>query len=615
MLRIGTKLGISYGVLGALCVVTGIVSYQQTQVVRQKMEDVVKVREPVNSAVHALQHILTESAFATLGYLSTGDSALLVALHDNMDRFGQIEDRFRQADTEWADSAVGGKLEGGFARVKVMASEQVNLRDIQRLTMQSLLQDLDAIDALLTERIQAAVTIHDPVAYRRLQSVLEMKSNINAITRGLATFLATGEPQFELRFQQAEKEFDRYFQIYRAVLLSSEEKRWAVELQRRASGALSQAQSVFALDKERRSHLSGFLVACRQLNTLLDERVLQRTERSLSEAQADLLRAGEQAKASILIALVASLAFGLGAGYVTTRNITEPLRQLSSVMLAIARGDRAEEMTPATTDEVRALRQAFDLMTGRLLKASAELQEAERERLATLRHFAQSVQRVQEEERARISRELHDDLCQRLSGMKFRVEALQDEILPADKRAQRTLRDFTQELERTIIDVRRISSNLRPSALDDFGLVIALKMLCKDFQTIHSLRTEFEHGSVPSRRLDPSIEIALYRIAQEALSNAAEHAGASDVTVRLIYDDSLLRLVVQDNGRGFASDATGQPRSTGRGFGLISMRERTELLGGTFQIESNAGKGTTIMSIVPCEAGADNEKDQDPHRG
>lgn len=244
-----------------------------------------------------------------------------------------------------------------------------------------------------------------------------------------------------------------------------------------------------------------------------------------------------------------------------------------------------------------------------------KLEEAERERLTALRRFALSVQRAQEEERSRISRELHDDLCQRLSGMKFRVEVLEDQITPADKRARRRLRDFSRELDRTIVDVRRISSNLRPSLLDDFGLVIALKMLCREFDKTHSVRTVYQHDTTLPGRIDPSVEIALYRIAQEALSNVAEHAGATSVMLRLHTDNARLRLVIRDDGKGFDRSSPARVRSSGRGFGLISMRERTELLGGMFEVASEGGKGTTITCTVPLKGIDNHEEDQDPHRG
>ena len=750
MFRIGTKLGISNGVLVALCIVIGAVAYRQTQVVRQNVEEVVEVREPVNSAVYALRNNLTESAFATLGYLSTGDSVLLAAFNSNKEQLPHIQIRFREAEGQGGEGSVETDLQRGFAQVQSIADAQIGLLDLQNRTMQSLLQVLDALDGLLVERIQASVSVEDPIAYRRLQSVLEMKANVNAITKGLGTYLATGKPQFERRIQLAESEFERFFKVYQYVLLSPEEKQWSTELRRLSTRCMVQAKSVIALDKQRRKHLVQFLAANRELGTMLDDRIQQRTEQGLTEAKANLLRAGEQARTSILIALVLSVVFGLVAGYITTKSITDPLRQLSSVMLAIARGDRAQKVDLATSDELRSLGEAFNQMTGQLLQVNEELrgevaerrraeeeirmlahtvtsmhesvaisdsddtilsvnpafcriygyseeeciglsakalnlrselestpepsshtlhadgwsgelmatrkngerfpvlvstsvvrdepglpkamvtisrditdqkrlqkklEDAEHERMVALRRFALSVQRAQEDERARISRELHDDLCQRLSGMKFRVEVLEDEVTAADKRARRRLRGFAQELDRTIVDVRRISSNLRPSALDDFGLVTALKMLCKDFEKVHSIRTMFQPGSTPLKRVDPSIEIALYRIAQEALSNVAKHAGAGTVALRLLYDDSRLRLVIRDDGKGFDRETATRVKPSGHGFGLISMRERTELLGGTFEVDSAEGKGTTITSTIPLGDLADHETNQNTDRG
>jgi signal transduction histidine kinase len=199
--------------------------------------------------------------------------------------------------------------------------------------------------------------------------------------------------------------------------------------------------------------------------------------------------------------------------------------------------------------------------------------------------------------------------------MKFRAEALEDDLPPASKRAHHRIQELTQELDRTITEVRRISSNLRPSALDDFGLVAALRMLCKGFEGLHDLRTEFHHQGVPGDRLDPSVEIAFYRIAQEALSNVSKHAGASTVTLRLVQEEKSLRLVISDNGKGFDPVAVERSRSTGRSFGLISMRERTELLGGSFYAESVAGQGTTVTATLPLGGLADDEEDQDPDRG
>jgi PAS domain S-box-containing protein len=244
-----------------------------------------------------------------------------------------------------------------------------------------------------------------------------------------------------------------------------------------------------------------------------------------------------------------------------------------------------------------------------------QIQEAEQLRIGELRRFAVSVQNAQEEERARISRELHDDLCQRLTGMKFAAEVIADRIRPANKKVIHSLREFAAELDRSISDVRRISSNLRPSVLDDFGLVTALHMLCREFEALHGLRTTCEADSVMPGHIDPHVEIALYRIAQEALSNTAKHAQASAVAVRLQYQHSAFRLEVQDDGKGIAGEQPSHSRVPGHGLGLISMRERTELLGGRFQVRSAPTEGTTISVTIPLGEATPDEEDKDTDRG
>ncbi|HMK39295.1 MAG TPA: ATP-binding protein, partial [Bacteroidota bacterium] len=309
----------------------------------------------------------------------------------------------------------------------------------------------------------------------------------------------------------------------------------------------------------------------------------------------------------ILIAVLACVAVGLLGGALTTKSITAPIRELASVMHRVAQGGDLRRVEITSSDELRSLGEAFNLMT-------VQLDHAERQRLAGLRAYAVSVQRAQEEERERISRELHDDICQRLSGMKFRVEVLADEAEPAQRRMVRGLRDINQELDRAITEVQRISSNLRPSVLDDFGLVTALKMLCKEFEKLHGVRTSFRDALGVSGPVDANIEIALYRIAQEALSNTARHARAGTAALSLEHRKTSIQLTVSDDGAGFSDTDAARAREEGHGIGLMSMRERSEMLGGTFTIESASGTGTTITVTIPLSSEVTHEENADTHR-
>src|SRR5258706_9612189 len=156
------------------------------------------------------------------------------------------------------------------------------------------------------------------------------------------------------------------------------------------------------------------------------------------------------------------------------------------------------------------------------------LDEASRRRNDDLRRFAIEVQRAQEEERRRIARELHDDLGQRLSGMKFNIEVFEDTLVNGDQPTRGKLDQFKKQIDGMIIEIRRLSTNLHPSVLDDFGLIVALKLLCEEIEKIQKIKILFEPADGKMGRFEPHVEIALFRIVQEALSNIGKHARASE---------------------------------------------------------------------------------------
>jgi PAS domain S-box-containing protein len=231
-----------------------------------------------------------------------------------------------------------------------------------------------------------------------------------------------------------------------------------------------------------------------------------------------------------------------------------------------------------------------------------QLEEAQRMRTDDLQQLAIAVQRAQEEERRRIARELHDDLGQRLSGMKFNIEVFEDTIPRTNGETLEKLRHLKEQIDAMITEIRRLSANLHPAVLDDFGLVVALELLCGDFQKVQQIKIGFEPQNRNMTRFDPHVEIALFRIVQEALANIGKHSGASTVNLRLGMDDGSVRLTIRDDGTGFNPAAVRRTKDSNRGLGLISMRERTQELGGTCRIESMPGKGTTITVEIPVQA-------------
>jgi signal transduction histidine kinase len=220
------------------------------------------------------------------------------------------------------------------------------------------------------------------------------------------------------------------------------------------------------------------------------------------------------------------------------------------------------------------------------------------QRVAVAVDISQRVQRdalrrvvsAQELERKRLARELHDETGQALTSILLGLRTLEEETDPGTLRA--TARDLREMTVQTLQDVRRLAVELRPSALDDFGLVPALERLVSGFRDQTGLVVELEARI--QGRLPGEVETALYRIVQEALTNVMKHARARHVSVLVTRKDASVAAVMEDDGRGFSPDEVGD-----EGLGLLGMRERLALLDGTLRIESRPGSGTTVVAEVP----------------
>jgi len=210
-----------------------------------------------------------------------------------------------------------------------------------------------------------------------------------------------------------------------------------------------------------------------------------------------------------------------------------------------------------------------------------------------LRQMSSHVLTAQEEERTRIARELHDDTAQALTSVLVRLRLL--ERSADDKRLRlglAELRDLTVE---TLEGVRRLAIDLRPPMLDDLGLEAAIQSHVQDFSARWQINVNFTSSGLG--RLPPNVELVLYRIVQEALSNVAKHASASRVETRLSRKGRTLRLLVEDDGCGFDVEAAKGSRQSG--LGLFGMEERLALISGTLRVESSPGKGTRLSAEVP----------------
>jgi signal transduction histidine kinase len=318
----------------------------------------------------------------------------------------------------------------------------------------------------------------------------------------------------------------------------------------------------------------------------------------------------------IVVTFLAALA-GLILAWLLTMVLTHPLLHLADLARRVAEGDLSVRSPIWANDEMGYLSRSFNAMIDTLEESSAALvksnadvsasNEELRRLLGDLRQKEEMrvsllarVVTAQEEERQRLSRELHDSAGQMLATLLVHMKLIEK----ADDLS--VVRERTVELRelvvRTLEETRRLAMDLRPAGLDDLGLAGALEWYTRTFERETGISVSLTVDGLDGGRLARPVEIQLYRIVQEMLTNVSKHARAARVELTLTMLGDRLALRVEDDGIGFDDSSVMTPSN--HGLGLLSMRERAELLGGTFSLSATPGRGTRIEITIPASTEA-----------
>lgn len=294
-----------------------------------------------------------------------------------------------------------------------------------------------------------------------------------------------------------------------------------------------------------------------------------------------------QTQAAPLV-LIPALLLTLLALAFAVRQVVQPLRALERKSAQVGRGDfQALEDPVGGIREIKSLQQTMVQMAQRL---SAYQQ--------SVRRYAGAVTRGQEDERRRVARELHDETIQALIALDQRTQLAQMAVQGNSADASGHLGELRRMTQALLKGVRRIIGALRPIYLEDLGLPSALQMLADDAGAAAGLRVELVSTGEP-RRLPPEQEIAVYRIAQEALSNVARHARARSAKMDMRFERDRFTLVIEDDGAGFTVPVPGADLDSGPHYGLMGMQERAELINAKLTLDSVPGGGTSVRLEFP----------------
>jgi len=310
--------------------------------------------------------------------------------------------------------------------------------------------------------------------------------------------------------------------------------------------------------------------------------------------------------------LISALGFiaALTVAWLTTQRVVRPTRQLTAAAERMAAGELSTPIQVDAQDEIGVLAEHLEEMRQQLRRAldeveaaNVELESRVQQRTRQLEELVHRALTVQEDERRRVAMELHDETAQALTAVAMRIDAIAREGERTESEAAGELREAHQMVGLTLEGVRRMINALGPAALERRGVGAALRAYTEEFLGRFGVEIRFD---LPAgrRRLPEDVELALYRIGQEALNNAVAHAEASRIEVSLVVEGRHATLTVSDDGIGFQPASAVEVRSGSRGLGIAGMRERARLIGGSLELRSSPGAGTTVVVTVPVDGDA-----------
>ncbi|MFU8794933.1 MAG: histidine kinase [Dethiobacteria bacterium] len=293
----------------------------------------------------------------------------------------------------------------------------------------------------------------------------------------------------------------------------------------------------------------------------------------------------ESTRRLLLVSAITFVLMSFGIYFIATYTTIKPLNSLLKLVQAVTQGNLSQRVTVNSRDELSILAEAFNDMT-------RQLEQSQQTRNLLMKKIIHS----QEDERRRISRELHDETGQMFCTLMISLEFLEnaDNLSELKQKAA----EFRQLLQQSVEQVRHLAWQLTPAPLIDLGLKSALELIIKYYRDSAGWKITLQIEGMENRRLPSEIETSVYRAIQESLTNISRHASAENVAVLMNCQKNKLLVKIKDDGVGFDLKKQAEERGVKSSMGLISMQERISLVGGKLEIESSPGRGTTLSILI-----------------
>ncbi len=528
---------------------------------------------------------LRDAEAALYRYQINGEAGFKTQFREQLNQFSSEIAQYRLLATRPDEQQWASELEIAYQQALTTGDRLIGLHDQQIIQMDSFLKIQSQLSAFLSDEVMSSRP--DDAAYKAI--VTDMYDSLRAMVTAVTGYLASPDETKRGQFTDAVVSFQRGMNDYSSIAQLQKEKAWAADILAQFNQLKSLGTSLISGRDLQQSLYANFISIIFNAGQQTIVGKIQPYETSKFEQERQTLSNAVSAAsvASILATVIISV-FAILFMFQLSRQVNTRVASLLDGAARVTAGNLDEPVTITGKDEFVRLAESFNAM----MVGLASREERLRALIGRLAH-------IQDEERRLIGLDLHDGLTQLIISANMHLNALNSQI--GSKLNAQSLQslDVSRTLVKQAIDeARRVISELRPTMVDDLGLEQGLRQYVNEISEEQHWQAEIVTDT-RGLEIAPAVQAAIFRIAQEALTNVRKHAHTERVRVELSADDQSLMLRVQDWGQGFDANLIGKDEA--RHLGLISMEERAQMINGVCTIESKVGEGTRIEVKIPLE--------------
>lgn len=521
------------------------------------VEQIIEVEEPTGAAAYEMEINVLGVGFGVWNYLTTGDPQHRERVHNDEADFRRFRAEYGRLALTARENELGEQIDALFGPFFRLGHALMDTRDECHSALAQVTDALAEMDQILDDRLQSQLDPETRDGAAKLAESTAVEADVAEVGSWIAAYVSAPTIRNRERITESLDEARERLTAFRALQITSDEHDYAAALKRLLDQTAACAAQAVTLHDSLRQGEKEFIAIRRRLDDTLDEGIQVLAQRELGGMQPKAKAAIERLYRVNLIVLALGAVVCVGAAALVTHRSTQLSSANRDLHLEIERRQQSE---------------------------------ADRGRLV------QDLMSAQEDERGRLARDLHDQLGQNLSTLMLGLKRLSQPAAgqsrsPAPASQLKQLQLLTGQL---IEQVHTIAWELRPVALDDVGLHGALSNYIEEWVTRSGVKVDLE-SDMEGERLPAVVETALYRVAQEALTNVVKHAHARQVSLTLQRRGPEVVMVVEDDGVGFVPEQVSSRSAGRRRMGVLGMKERITLAGGVLELESAPGHGTTLV--------------------